>query len=101
MIITWDIRYISKFRILLCMIDIVSIHSTLDYLVEEVRNLKAQSQSSQSSQSSLSTLPQPMQIKSSSRKRVISVSPEPPGGYNPSRISLEKMTDEQFKSFRV
>lgn len=80
-------------------IDSTSIKSTLEYLIEEVRNLKAQSSQSQSSQ--LPSLSPPLQSQSSTI-RGLSVSPEPPDGYHRRpRRSLEKMNKEQFKSFRV
>lgn len=63
------------------MIEIASIRSTLEYLVDEVQNLKAQSRPSQSS--------------------LLEALPDPPSGYNPKRISLEKMSEEQFKNFRI
>ena len=95
--------------ILSYMIEIASMRSALDYLVEEVRSLKAQSQSSQSSQSSLPELTRTQSSQSSGRrssqsygrKRAISVLPESLGSYNPERNSLEKMTSEQYKNFRV
>ncbi|CAG8755601.1 13795_t:CDS:2, partial [Funneliformis caledonium] len=65
--------------------ELASIRNTLDYLVKEVKNLKANSQFSRSSQSSL---------------RAASVTPVPSGGYDSRRIPLEKMNNEQFKNFR-
>ena len=84
------------------MIEIASMRSALDYLVEEVRSLKAQSQSSQSSQSSLPEFTRTQSSQSSGRrsfqsygkKRAISVSSELLGGYNLERNLLEKMTSE-------
>ena len=80
------------------MIEISSLRSTVEHLIEEVRDLKAKS--SQSSQSSLpDSRAQPP--RSSGKRRAISVSPEPPGGFSTERISLEKMSEEQYKTFRV
>ncbi|CAG8602108.1 5669_t:CDS:2 [Funneliformis caledonium] len=62
--------------------ELASIRNTLDYLVKEVKNLKANSQFSRSS------------------LRAASVTPVPPGGYDSRRILLEKMNNEQFKNFR-
>src|SRR3954447_25409002 len=70
-------------------IEIEKLRSTIDYLIEEVHDLKAQSSQSQTSKRSSSTI------------RSASFSPEPLGGYKLTRSRLEKMTDEQFKSFRV
>jgi hypothetical protein len=78
------------------MIEITALRSTVDYLVEEIRNLKARSQPS--SQNLPESLPEPLQISPPPR---ISVSPEPAGGFNPNWNTLEKMTTEQYKNFRV
>jgi hypothetical protein len=78
------------------MIEITALRSTVDYLVEEIRNLKARSQPS--SQNLPESLPEPLQILPPPR---ISVLPEPASGFNPNRNTLEKMTTEQYKNFRI
>ena len=67
----------------------------LNYLIEEVHNLKTSSQSSQSQQS--------QQSQRSQGNRGLSVSLELEGGYpqRSRKAQLETMSDEQFKQFRV
>ena len=67
----------------------------LNYLIEEVHNLKTSLQSSQSQQS--------QQSQRSQGNRGLSVSLEPEGGYSQRsrKAQLETMSDEQFKQFMV
>jgi hypothetical protein len=74
-------------HISLYVLEIATIHSTLDYLIKEVRSLK-QSQSSSARSGNVTA-----------EGREISASPEPPRGRD--RRVLEQMSKEQFKAFRV
>ena len=72
------------------MIEIAALRSIVDHLVEEIRNLKARSQSFQ---------PETLSGTSPPSKNL--VSPEPPGRHNTNQNIFEKINDKQYKNFRV